>query len=64
VAAVALGAASCSEEYSADLPQALITGLEGGKWGAVLRIQDARLMGLSNPFGNKAPNTARPERNL
>ena len=34
VAAVALGAASGSEEYSADLPQALITGLEGGKWGA------------------------------
>ena len=57
VAAVALGAASGSEEYSADLPQALVTGLEGGKWGAdYLRIQDARLMALSNPFGNKAPN--------
>jgi ADP-ribosyl-[dinitrogen reductase] hydrolase len=49
VAAVALGAASCSEEFSADLPEALITGLEGGKWGAdYLRVQDARLMALAS----------------
>jgi ADP-ribosyl-[dinitrogen reductase] hydrolase len=63
VAAVALGAASCSGEYSADLPQALVTGLEDGKWGAdYLRIQDARLMALATPSGTMLPTG--PERKL
>lgn len=33
VATIALGAASCSSEYKNDLPQALIYGLENGKYG-------------------------------
>lgn len=47
VAAVAMGAASCSEEFTADLPVALHAGLEKGPWGIdYLRTQDARLMAL------------------
>jgi ADP-ribosyl-[dinitrogen reductase] hydrolase len=47
VAAVALGAASCSSEYAQDLPEPLVAGLENGPWGAgYLRDTDARLMGL------------------
>jgi ADP-ribosyl-[dinitrogen reductase] hydrolase len=47
VAAVALGAASCSSEYAQDLPERLIADLESGPWGAdYLRALDARLMAL------------------
>ena len=47
VAAVAMGAASCSEEFAADLPERLVLGLEHGAWGIdYLRAQDARLMAL------------------
>ncbi|MEJ2694439.1 MAG: ADP-ribosylglycohydrolase family protein, partial [Candidatus Thiodiazotropha sp.] len=47
VAAVAMGAASCCTEYAADLPDALLAGLEKGTWGIdYLRAQDARLMAL------------------
>ena len=59
VAAVALYAASCSGEYSADLPQALVTGLEGGKLGRGLFTNSrCALDGVSHPLGNKAPNRA------
>ncbi len=52
VAAVALGAASCSVEFAADLPEVLIAGLERGPWGMhYLRAQDARLMALASPKG-------------
>jgi ADP-ribosyl-[dinitrogen reductase] hydrolase len=45
VAAVAMGAASCSSEFAADLPEVLFAGLESGAWGIeYLRAQDARLM--------------------
>lgn len=48
VAAVAMGAASCSEEFAADLPEVLVAGLERGPWGMdYLRAQDARLMALA-----------------
>lgn len=47
VAAVALGAASCSEEYVHDLPERLAADLESGAWGApYLRALDERLMAL------------------
>jgi ADP-ribosylglycohydrolase len=49
VAAVALGAASCSAEYAPDLPERLLEDLENGPWGAnYLRHLDARLMALRN----------------
>jgi ADP-ribosylglycohydrolase len=49
VAAVALGAASCSTEYAQDLPERLLDDLENGSWGAnYLRGLDARLMALRN----------------
>ena len=52
VAAVAMGAASCSEEFVADLPEVLFAGLESGAWGIdYLRAQDTRLMALAKPAG-------------
>jgi ADP-ribosyl-[dinitrogen reductase] hydrolase len=48
VAAVALGAASCSPDYAQDLPTALHDGLENGPWGRdYLRELDSRLLSLT-----------------
>jgi ADP-ribosyl-[dinitrogen reductase] hydrolase len=48
VAAVALGAASCSPDYAQDLPTALHDGLENGPWGKdYLRELDSRLLSLT-----------------
>lgn len=45
VAAIALGAASMSEDYARDLPQALVDGLENGPFGRdFLRSLDRRLL--------------------
>jgi hypothetical protein len=45
VAAVALGAASCSDEIEQDLPAHLIAGLENGPYGRdFLKDLDARLL--------------------
>jgi ADP-ribosylglycohydrolase len=45
VAAIALGAASMSEDYARDLPQALVDGLENGPFGRdFLRALDRRLL--------------------
>jgi ADP-ribosylglycohydrolase len=47
VAAIALGAASCSEEMEHDLPAHLVEGLENGPFGrGFLRDLDLRLMGM------------------
>lgn len=46
VAAIALGAASMSEHYAHDLPEALVNGLENGPFGRdFLRSLDRRLLG-------------------
>ncbi|MFT3775725.1 MAG: ADP-ribosylglycohydrolase family protein [Minicystis sp.] len=45
VAAIALGAASMSEDYARDLPEALVDGLENGPFGRdFLRSLDRRLL--------------------
>jgi len=45
VAAIALGAASMSEDYARDLPEALVNGLENGPFGRdFLRSLDRRLL--------------------
>jgi ADP-ribosylglycohydrolase len=47
VAAIALGAASCSRDYEQDLPAALIDGLENGPYGRdYLVALDRRLLAL------------------
>jgi ADP-ribosylglycohydrolase len=48
VAAVALGAASCSDEIEQDLPEGLLNNLENGPYGrGFLKELDARLMGTA-----------------
>jgi ADP-ribosyl-[dinitrogen reductase] hydrolase len=45
VAAIALGAASCSPDYAQDLPRALHDGLERGPWGRDYLLEvDGRLL--------------------
>jgi ADP-ribosyl-[dinitrogen reductase] hydrolase len=47
VATIALGAASAAEAYEQDLPQELIWGLEGGKYGREYLIElDTKLLAL------------------
>jgi hypothetical protein len=47
VAAIALGAASCSSEYEQDLPTNLINNLEQGQYGREYLIDlDRKLMEL------------------
>jgi len=50
VAAIALGAASCSPEFVSDLPQHLLDGLEQGQYGrAYIKQLDQRLLALVAP---------------
>jgi ADP-ribosyl-[dinitrogen reductase] hydrolase len=50
VAAIALAAASCSEEITQDLPEHLIVGLENGSYGRDYIIKlDKQLMDLAHP---------------
>ena len=47
VATIALSAASCSKEYTKDLPDKLVWTLEGGKYGREYLIElDKKLMGI------------------
>lgn len=47
VATIALGAASCSDEYQKDLPDPLVWGLESGKYGREYLIElDRKLLTL------------------
>jgi len=47
VATIALAAGSCAEDLPADLPDALLAGLESGPFGRpYLAAQDARLRSL------------------
>jgi hypothetical protein len=51
VAAIALAAASCSEEITQDLPEHLIAGLENGSYGRDYIIDlDRQLMSLPESF--------------
>ena len=58
VAAIALGAASCSPEYQQDIPQHLIENLENVEYGQdYLMNLDHKLMSLvSNIFSLKNPD--------
>jgi ADP-ribosylglycohydrolase len=54
VAAIALAAASCSEEYDNDLPPRLISGLENGSYGRDYLIAlDAQLLARVSQSGEK-----------
>lgn len=51
VAAIALAAASCSEEFTKDLPNHLIEGLENGTYGKDYIIElDKQLMALADKY--------------
>jgi len=50
VAAIAMGAASFSDEIARDIPDVLVAGLEDGPWGRTrLREMDAALLSLKLP---------------
>jgi ADP-ribosylglycohydrolase len=61
VATIALGAASCSQEYTHDLPPQLIQTLENGKYGRDYLIElDAKLMALVQRRANPNPSRQPP----